>query len=103
MVRNAASLLGDHLGGAHIKTFVNLHRIGADDLTAELLGQCNTQRGLAGSVGPTTASTGCFLLHDPSKLLFQLLPGQFKNTRPTMGQKGGTSPERIFSANAISS
>ena len=51
MVRNAASLLGGHLGGAHIKTFVNLHRIGADDLTAELLGQCNTQRGLAGSCG----------------------------------------------------
>ena len=51
MVRNAASLLGGHLGGAHIKTFVDLHRIGADDLPAELLSQCNAQRGLAGSRG----------------------------------------------------
>ena len=51
MVRNAAGLLGGHLGGAHIKTFVDLHRIGADDLTAKLLGQCNPQRGLAGSRG----------------------------------------------------
>ena len=51
MVRNAASLLGGHLGGAHIKTLVDLHRIGADDLTAELLGQGNAQRGLAGSRG----------------------------------------------------
>ena len=51
MVRNAVGLLGGHLGGAHIKPFVDLHRIGADDLTAKLLGQCNTQRGLAGSRG----------------------------------------------------
>ena len=51
MVRNAASLLGGHLGGAHIKPFVDLHRIGADDLPAELLGQRNAQRGLAGSRG----------------------------------------------------
>ena len=51
MVRNAASLLRGHLGGAYIKPFVDLHRIGADDLTAELLGQCNAQRGLAGSRG----------------------------------------------------
>ena len=51
MVRNAAGLLGSHLGGAHIKTFVDLHRISADDLPAELLGQRNAQRGLAGSRG----------------------------------------------------
>ena len=51
MVRNAVGLLGGHLGGANIKTFVDLHRIGADDLPAELLGQRNAQRGLAGSCG----------------------------------------------------
>ena len=51
MVRNAAGLLGGHLGSAHIKPFVDLHRIGADDLPAELLGQRNAQRGLAGSRG----------------------------------------------------
>ena len=62
MVRNAVGLLGGHLGGAHIKTFVDLHRIGADDLTAKLLGQRNAQRGLAGGGGAYHSHHGSFCI-----------------------------------------
>ena len=48
MVRDAVGLFRRHLGGADIEAFVDLHRICADDLAAELLGQRNAQRGLAG-------------------------------------------------------
>ena len=48
MVRDAVGLFRRHLGGADIEAFIDLHRICADDLAAELLSQRNAQRGLAG-------------------------------------------------------
>ena len=62
VVRNAAGLLRGDLGSAHIQTFVDLHRVGADDLAGKLLRQRNAQRGLAGGGGAYHSHHGSFCI-----------------------------------------
>ena len=62
VVRNAAGLLRGDFGSAHIQTSIDLHGVGADDLTGEPLRQRNAQRGLAGGGGAYHSHHGRFCI-----------------------------------------
>ncbi|GAA2487618.1 hypothetical protein GCM10010393_18700 [Streptomyces gobitricini] len=48
---DAAALLGRQLGGADVHPPVELHGVGVDDFTAQLLGEVDAQIGLSGRRG----------------------------------------------------
>ena len=68
------------------KSFVDLHRIGVDDLAAKLFGQGHGKSGFAGGGGPADSDHAA-VLDKASKLFFQLLPGDFQHAGTAVGAK----------------